>query len=176
VLIPDAVARPYMPGYGVEPPDRGTGLLPWSWAAERLRDSHDYWLATVWPDGRPQATPVWGVWDGEALWWSSSPTARKSRNLARDRRCTVATDNPHEPVVVEGRAEPVAEREAVVRMAGLMNAKYGTEYPSEFYLANAAFRLRPAVVFGLSDADFTGSPTRWRFAPHGRVAGPDGDE
>jgi PPOX class probable F420-dependent enzyme len=165
VRTPDAVARPFMPGYGVEGADHGTGLLPWSWAVERLTASHDYWLATVWPDGRPHVTPVWGVWDGDALWWSSSGTARKTRNLSGDGRCTVATDNPHEPVVVEGRAERIADRDAVEGLAAAMNEKYRTDYPSEFYLANAAFRLRPEVVFGLTDADFTGSPTRWGFVP-----------
>ena len=29
-------SRPYMPGYGLLGPDEGTGLLPWSWAEERL--------------------------------------------------------------------------------------------------------------------------------------------
>ena len=28
--------RPYMPGYGILPATEGTGLLPWSWAVERL--------------------------------------------------------------------------------------------------------------------------------------------
>ena len=42
-------SRPYMPGYGVQGPDAGTGLLPWAWAVERLTASHDYWVATVRP-------------------------------------------------------------------------------------------------------------------------------
>ena len=54
--------RPHMPGYGVSGPADGTGLLPWSWAEERLSRSHDYVLATVRPDGHPHAMPVWGVW------------------------------------------------------------------------------------------------------------------
>ncbi|MFG1646895.1 hypothetical protein ACGFMK_42015 [Amycolatopsis sp. NPDC049252] len=33
-----------MPGYGIAA--AGEGLLPWSWADERLRASHDFWLAT----------------------------------------------------------------------------------------------------------------------------------
>ena len=45
--------RPYMPGYGVGGPDEGTGLLPWSWATERLTSSHDYWVATVRPTAGP---------------------------------------------------------------------------------------------------------------------------
>jgi hypothetical protein len=62
-----------MPGYGVQPPDGGTGLLPWTWAQERLVSSRDFWLDTAdftgsltrwilgWqtpamrsPDGRPE--------------------------------------------------------------------------------------------------------------------------
>jgi len=55
-------SRPYMPGYGIHPPDEGSGLLPWSWAEQRLHSSHTFWVVTLWPDGRPHAMPVWGVW------------------------------------------------------------------------------------------------------------------
>ena len=60
--------RPYMPGYGTLGPDEGTGLLPWSWAEERLVRSHDFWLATTWPDGGPHVTPVWAVWASPTRW------------------------------------------------------------------------------------------------------------
>jgi hypothetical protein len=36
------VSRPYMPGYGILGPDEGSGLLPWSWAAERLSHARNY--------------------------------------------------------------------------------------------------------------------------------------
>jgi len=36
-----------MPGYGTLEPEEGTGLLPWSWAVERLTSSRNYWLATT---------------------------------------------------------------------------------------------------------------------------------
>ncbi|HXN58297.1 MAG TPA: hypothetical protein VN912_06910 [Candidatus Angelobacter sp.] len=38
--------RPHMPGYGTLDAEHGTGLLPWSWARERLERSHDYWVAS----------------------------------------------------------------------------------------------------------------------------------
>jgi PPOX class probable F420-dependent enzyme len=152
-----------MPGYGIGGPTDGTGLLPWSWAEQRLTASHDYWVATVHADGRPHVMPVWGVWDGEAFWFSSSPGSRKARNLRRDPRATVTTDNANEPVVVEGTVERVGDEASIVAFAGLVNAKYGTAYEVDFYLANATFRLRPTWAFGLLEADFTGSPTRWRF-------------
>ncbi|TME13797.1 MAG: pyridoxamine 5'-phosphate oxidase, partial [Chloroflexi bacterium] len=46
-------SRPHMPGYGILGAGEGTGLLPWSWAQERLEQSHDYWVATSGADGRP---------------------------------------------------------------------------------------------------------------------------
>jgi len=154
-----------MPGYGVLPPSEGTGLLPWSWAEERLAASRDYWLATVWPDGRPHVMPVWAVWDAGCLWFSSSLGSRKARNLDVDPRLTVTTDNAFEPVVVEGSAERVTAVEARTRFMGLSNAKYGTDYPVEFLdpAVNGTYRVTPRRAFGLVEADFTGSPTRWVF-------------
>jgi len=82
-------SRPYMPGYGIVGPTQGSGLLPWSWAEERLTASRNYWVASSWPDGRPHAMPVWGIWHDGALWFSSSRQSRKARNLAADPRCVV---------------------------------------------------------------------------------------
>jgi PPOX class probable F420-dependent enzyme len=152
-----------MPGYGIAGPGEGTGLLPWSWAEQRLASSHDYWVATVSPDGRPHVMPVWGVWDGSSLWFSSSPGSRKARNLDRDGRASVATDNPREPVVVEGSVTRVREEAGNLMFAGLLNAKYDTDYSIDFFLSNASFLLRPARAFGLIQEDFAGSPTRGEF-------------
>src|SRR5205085_5392547 len=102
-----------MPGYGIEEPDEGTGLLPWAWAEERLRTSHDYWLATTWPDGRPHVMPVWGMWIEGGLWFCSSLGSRKSRNLRRNGRCTATTDDALEPVVVNGLATLVTDDAAL---------------------------------------------------------------
>jgi hypothetical protein len=151
-----------MPDYGILEPDEGSGLLPWSWAERRLTDSRNYWVASLWPDGRPHLMPVWGVWDGQALWFSSGRRSRKARNLALDARCVVATEDANEPVVVEGTADVVQEHDAIARVADLMNAKYGG-ITAEFLAAHATIAVRPAWVFGISHDDFTGSPTRWVF-------------
>ncbi len=152
-----------MPGYGIVGEDDGGGLLPWSWAVERLERSHDYWVATSWPDGRPHVAPVWGAWHDEAIWFSTSRTARKARNLLRDPRCTATTDDASEPVVADGTAELVEDRSTIERLTAIWNAKYHTDTPVEFYASskNACFRVTPARVVGLVEANFTGSPTRW---------------
>ena len=155
-------SRPYMPDYGVQGPDEGSGLLPWSWAEQRLTASRNYWVTSLWPDGRPHVMPVWGVWDGESLWFSSGRRSRKARNLGGDPRCVVATEDANEPVIVEGRAEVVGDGEAIERVAALMNAKYGG-ITAAFLAAHATIGVRPAWAFGIAHDDFTGSPTRWVF-------------
>ena len=165
------VSRPYMPGYGLLRAEEGTGLLPWSWAEEKLTTSRNYWLVSVWPDGRPHAMPVWGMWHDGALWLSSSKQSRKSRNLTADSRCVVTTEDTHNPVVLEGTAELVTSPQDLASMLAQENAKYSTDYGMEMVdpAVNSCFRIRPIWVFGLEAGDFTGSPTRWDFAPSRRA-------
>jgi nitroimidazol reductase NimA-like FMN-containing flavoprotein (pyridoxamine 5'-phosphate oxidase superfamily) len=159
------VTRPHMPGYGIVGPSEGSGLLPWSWAAEQLTRSRNYWLASVWPDGRPHVMPVWGMWDDAVLWVTCASQSRKTLNLAADRRCCVTTEDAADPVVLEGTAQIVTEPALRQRVIDLMNAKYGTGYTADFLepRQNATIRIRPRRVFGLRGSDFTGSPTRWTF-------------
>lgn len=154
-----------MPGYGIKAPDEGTGLLPWAWAQERLQRSHDYWVSTAGPDGEPNLMPVWGAWNDDSLWFSSAVGSRKSRNLRRDPRCSVATDDAQEPVVIRGEVEIVIDQQAVRRFLTDLNAKYETDIGEDFLdpVANATFRLRPTWAFALTEEDFEGSPTRWTF-------------
>ena len=156
-----------MPGYGIAAADAGSGLLPWAWAESKLLSSHDYWLGSSWPDGRPHLMPVWGAWMDGGLWFSSAATSRKARNLLADGRSTVATDDPLNPVVVEGLAElrtGAGDRRAYLDAT---NAKYAVDYGLDFLdgVANVLFRVQPRTAFGLLHEDFTGSPTRWTFMP-----------
>ncbi len=51
--------------------------------ARRLRDEQIGWLTTVGPDGTPQPSPVWFLWDGESFLIYSRPHAPKLRNVER---------------------------------------------------------------------------------------------
>jgi PPOX class probable F420-dependent enzyme len=154
-----------MPGYGTLGPDEGSGLLQWSWAEERIISSRNYWIGSLRPDGSPHIMPVWGVWDGEGLWFSSSKRSRKTRNLMADPRCSVAVEDAVNPVIIEGIAELVTDPDALATVLALENAKYETDYGIDLLdpAINASFRVRPRWVFGLREDDFTGSPTRWIF-------------
>ncbi|HEX6820180.1 MAG TPA: pyridoxamine 5'-phosphate oxidase family protein [Ktedonobacterales bacterium] len=160
-----SAGRPFMPGYGLLGPAEGSGLLPWSWAEERLIASRTYWVVSLWPDGHPHAMPVWGLWHDHAFWFSSSKGSRKARNLTADPRCTVTTEDAAAYVVLEGIAELVSNLETLREMLRQENAKYHTDYTMELMdpAVNSAFRVSPRRAFGLREDDFTGSPTRWTF-------------
>src|SRR2546430_16277305 len=97
------VSRPLMPGYGL--PENKKGLLPWKWAEQRLKKSHNYWITTVKPDGSPHTMVVWGLWQEGRLLFSTGSKSQKARNLARNKKCVVCTEHTHEAVIVEGIAE-----------------------------------------------------------------------
>jgi PPOX class probable F420-dependent enzyme len=150
--------RPHMPGYGVAGPE--AGLLPWSWAEERLSSAARYWIASVSPDGAPHATPVWAIWLDGHIWFSTGGRSRKARNLREESRCVVHTDG-EDPVALEGIAEFVTDTAAVDRMVARYTAKYPAPPPDP--AANPIIRVRPLRVFGLVESEFSTSPTRGTF-------------
>ena len=159
------ISRPDMPGYGILGPQEGSGLLPWSWAAERLTSARNYWVSSVWPDGRPHAMPVWGMWDDSTLWFTSGIASRKVKNLRADPRCVVTTEDAGDPVMIEGTAAIICDQASIRRVLDLMNDKYRTDIEPGFLDpdVNATIAVRPRLVIGMRHADFTGSPTRWTF-------------
>ncbi len=98
-----------MPGYGITPSGDSEGVLPWSWAVERLTKAHNYWVATGGSGAAPQLTAVWGVWLDGAFYFSCSENSRKARKLAEDPRRAISTERADEAVIVEGVAELVAD-------------------------------------------------------------------
>ena len=142
-----------MPGYGILPAGEGSGLMAWAEAERRLTVSHDYWCATVRPDGAPHVMPVWGVWLDGRLWFSSSLRSRKARNLAADPRCTLTTDDARDPVVVEGIAERVTDRSRSRRSRRGGQREVRRRASTVDFLdpaVNGSYAVRPVRAFALT--------------------------
>ena len=71
-------SRPDIPDYGI--PDTPEGLLPWSWARERLEQALTYWIATVRPEGRPHVMPSWGAWVGDRFYFEGESYSDRFSN------------------------------------------------------------------------------------------------
>jgi hypothetical protein len=152
--------RPYMPGYGI--PDSAEGILPWSWAAERLAGAHNYFVATTRPDGRPHVMPVWGLWLDSAFLFSTGTHSRKARNLAANARCVVCPENAGEAVIVEGMAEEVTDPSLLSRFKDAYFEKYKWDMDTS---QGGIYAIRPRVGFGFIESgdDFPGTASRWVF-------------
>jgi hypothetical protein len=157
-------SRPHIPGYGL--PKGNKGLLPWSWAEQRLKKSHNYWITTVKPDGSPHVMVVWGLWQDGRLLFSTGSQSRKARNLAANPKCVVATEHAHEAVIVEGIAE-IADAAARRKFLAQYTRKYDWDMSGMkddiLSMEEPVFAVRPQVVFALWEKYFQTKSTRWKF-------------
>ncbi|HTT01339.1 MAG TPA: pyridoxamine 5'-phosphate oxidase family protein [Steroidobacteraceae bacterium] len=157
--------RPHMPGYGL--PEGDEGLMPWSWAEQRLSNGHNYWLATTRPDGRPHLMVVWGLWHQGTFYFSTGRHSRKARNLQVNAHCVFAVEHEAEAVIVEGAAREVADVRLRKQLLSLFEAKYNYDMSSmeEDVLAmkEPIYAVDPARAFGLDEKTTLSTATRWRF-------------
>jgi PPOX class probable F420-dependent enzyme len=148
-----------MPGYGI--PETKKGLLPWSWAKQRLEQSHNYWVSTVRPDGAPHTMVVWGLWLDGAFYFSTGAQSRKARNLKENPRCNICTERANEAVVLEGRAEIVRDRDLLRRFFRRYEKKY--DWDMSEMQEEPVFAVRPLVAFGLFEKQYMETATKWTF-------------
>jgi hypothetical protein len=80
-------------------------------------NSRTTWLCTVNPDGSPHLTAVGALWVDGTFWFQTGVNTQKSRNVARDPRCSLALSVRDADVVFEGDAVHVTEAAAVARIA-----------------------------------------------------------
>ena len=152
--------RPNMPSYGLLKSEGGAGLLGWRWASDKLQRSHNYFVSTTRPDGRPHCMPVWGVWFDDVFYFSTAPDSVKARNLANNPHCVVCSEGASEALIIEGVAEVFTNRTALKKILNAYEDKYNWEMdPDE----GPYFAVYPTKGFGIIEYAMQGSATRWTF-------------
>jgi nitroimidazol reductase NimA-like FMN-containing flavoprotein (pyridoxamine 5'-phosphate oxidase superfamily) len=115
----------------------GYGAPPISWG--RVRDTldegftqapetggpnrHTCWLATAGSTGRPHVTAVGMLYRDGVFYFNSGPRTAKSRNLARDPRCSLSLALKDFDLVVEGRAVKVTDHSEALEIAEMFRAQ-----------------------------------------------------
>jgi Pyridoxamine 5'-phosphate oxidase len=165
--ISPRAGRPHAPGYGL--PKGNKGLLPWRWAEQRLKKSHNYWITTVKPadsaaepannspanastsNAAPHTMVVWGLWQDGQFFFSTGSKSRKARNLAQNPNCILCTEKANEAVIVEGTAE-IADVAARRKFFPAYERKYKRRHSRDERTGlcpATAHRLRPVgEIFG----------------------------
>ena len=144
-------------------PRSGGRFVEWGHVIERLDRAEAYWLATVTPDGRPHAVPIWGVLvDGELYLETGAPETVKNRNLARNPAIAVHLDGVNDAVIIRGTAVPVRPKATLeTRLIRAFHAKYsGYEPERGGWDGGGLIRIVPSTVLSWSDMP---TATRWRW-------------
>ena len=113
-------------------------------------------IATLRPDGWPQATTVGYANDGLTLYFLCGPDSQKAANLARDDRVSLTIDHDT-PQVMEitglsmaARAQPVTDDAEAQRVMGLLFRRYpeqaGVSLPMPKPSEVRIFRVTPVVI------------------------------
>ncbi|MBC7811819.1 MAG: pyridoxamine 5'-phosphate oxidase family protein [Burkholderiales bacterium] len=157
----------------------GSPELLWSRPRDLLANSHKgtditFFLGTVRPDGRPHSAGVGGLWLDGYLYFTSSPQARKARNIAANPACTLSVKLEGIDLVFEGEASRITDHATLEKTAqmyregGWPAEVQGDAFTAPFSAPSAGpppwyvYRFTFHTVFGVATAEPSGA-TRWRF-------------
>lgn len=151
----------FQASYGVDR-DACDDMVSWDEARERLVASRNYWVCTTRPDGRPHVAPVWGLWMDEAFYFSTDSASVKGRNLAARPDVVIHLESGDDVVMVEGRAERIADLPTLERMVDTYEQKYAIRFdPADPNFA--VYVVRPSTAYAWFEKSFPTTATRWRF-------------
>lgn len=110
-------------------------------------------IATLRPDGFPQATTVGYASDGLTIYFGCGAQSQKAKNLARDPRVSAAIDKDHdywmeiEGLSLAGTAHRVNDAAELARVAQLFHAKFPqlAEFSTDPF-DMVLFRVTPTVI------------------------------
>lgn len=153
--------RPNLSHYGVS--QLPEGLLTWEWADQRLTKSRNYWICTTRQDGRPHASPVWGLWLEGALYFGCDRRSVKALNLMARPNVVVHLESGDEVVILEGRVEPIDQQSSLFeQIAQAYNEKYAMTAMAPNPDA-ITFVLHPSSALAWLEQHYPQTATRWRW-------------
>lgn len=157
LIIPDPQPPHALPGYDL--PTTHEKLLTWEFVAEQMTAAHYYWISTTYPDGRPHAVPVWGIWHNNRLQFDGGPQTRWSRNLASNPAIAVHLPDGNQVVIIEGHAEALDDNALDKAGWAQIDTLYGDKYDAE---GSPYWVVHPHKVLAW-DGDSLETMTRWVF-------------
>lgn len=157
----------------------GNVALPWSRARDLLIDTPSrlditFFLGTVRPDGRPHSAGIGALWHDGDFFITSSPAARKARNLEAHPACTISVRLEGIDLIFEGEAKRVTDKPTLEKAAQLYRESgwpaevQGDAFTAPFSAPSAGpppwyvYRFTFHTAFGVATAEPNGA-TRWRF-------------
>lgn len=124
--------------------------------ADRLAKDAVAWLVTVNSKGQPQASPVWYLWHGGALWVQSQPDVGKTRNIATSPKVAFHLDG-------DGRGGGIVSIDATAELGATPPDGYREAYVAKYEpLITGALKTTVEGFFGDYSVPIEITPTRVR--------------
>lgn len=123
---------------------------------DRLASDRIGWLTTVAPDGTPQVSPIWFLWDGDKILVYSLDSPR-ARNIAEHPRVSLNLDGNGlggDIVIVEGSARIDPETP---------NAAENSAYLAKYLQVMDDYGWTPEWFAGRYSVPIRITPTRFRY-------------
>jgi PPOX class probable F420-dependent enzyme len=106
-------------------------------------------LATVRPDGAPQSSVMWFVWDGSRLRITHTKSRQKFANLAKDPRLSLSIADPadgYRSIEVRGVVESVEDDDDRASFYKELQHRYGMDYEIHDAPVRVIMTIRPTKV------------------------------
>ncbi|MBI5825579.1 MAG: pyridoxamine 5'-phosphate oxidase family protein [Chloroflexi bacterium] len=122
------ISRPKLPTGYVDHP---IAEVPWEYVEKRLAESINYWLCSVYPDGRPHVIPRWGAFLDGKFYYDGSPETRHAKNLEKNPNMTLHLESGNDVVIMDGTTHPASKPD--FELAQRLSAVYCAKYESDGY-------------------------------------------
>ena len=156
----------------------GAAPIDWDEASRLFAAERWYWVATTSEQGHAHVRPVLAVWVDERIYSTTSPAARKGRDLTSNPSAALAARAQDVDIVIEGKAAWIDDRQQLRRVAGAYQDKYGWPVtvtddnafdapygaPTAGHPPYRVYELIPTVAYALGTGNNLGErSTRYRF-------------
>jgi hypothetical protein len=119
-----------------------------------MSTSNDMTIATIRPDGYPQATTVSYVNDGLKIYFGCDAASQKAGNLSLNGKVSLTINAPYaswneiQGLSLGGTAIRVTDKDELARVRRLMLGKFPqiAQYGADAEIGLAVFRISPAVI------------------------------
>jgi len=122
------ITRPqFPPGYVDHPKSE----VAWEYVETRLRESKNYWLCSVRPNGRPHVVPRWGVFMDGKFYYDGSAETRHAQNIVKNSNVSLHLESGSDVVIMEGESAPAGKPD--LSLAFRLSEAYRAKYTDEGY-------------------------------------------
>ncbi|MEM7134529.1 MAG: pyridoxamine 5'-phosphate oxidase family protein [Chloroflexota bacterium] len=101
-----------------------SGFIPWNKVDIWLQGFRSIWVSTTRPDGRPHSVPVWYIWDGKCVYFTTPKESQKAKNLSEQSAIVVHAGDGDDVIILEGIAEVVNDKQLWEQVNEMYMSKY----------------------------------------------------